>query len=157
MLSTEQLYIKALKQHMVEWRKQWVQNGWTEDRLRKVMQEFVSNEKLYAEIVRISLLMSDDVGNEGDVLGMIESTMEMIESLTRQFNLDVPVAWRYLMDSVIYGTDADRMRIYYDIAYVKSNIRQIQGNSPNTDLTAQGGKIIQKAEMQSLLLQMQSL
>jgi len=149
MMSTEQLYIKALQQQFGEWRKQLVQNGWTEDRFRKMMQEFVSNEKLYAEIVRISLLMSDDVGNEGDVLGMIESTMELIESLMRQFHLDMPVAWRYLMDGVIYGTNEDQMRISYDIASVKSRIR--------TDLTPQGGSIIQKAEMQSLLLQMQSL
>jgi len=148
-MSTEQLYIKALQQQFGEWRKQLVQNGWTEDRFRKMMQEFVSNEKLYAEIVRISLLMSDDVGNEGDVLGMIESTMELIESLMRQFHLDMPVAWRYLMDGVIYGTNEDQMRISYDIASVKSRIR--------TDLTPQGGSIIQKAEMQSLLLQMQSL
>jgi hypothetical protein len=39
----------------------WEENGWTEDRLKKIMQEFVSNQKLYAEIVRISLLMSGNV------------------------------------------------------------------------------------------------
>ena len=35
MLTTEQLYIKALKNQMAVWRSKWAENGWTEDRLGK--------------------------------------------------------------------------------------------------------------------------
>ena len=158
MLTTEQLYVKALKKQMVVWRRDWTKNGWTEDRLGKMMQEFVSNEKLCAEIVRISLLMSGDVGNEDDILEMIGDTFELIESLMRQFPLDMPVVWRYLMDGVRYGTDEDPMNIHYDIASVKRKIRNIP--TGDTDMTVQNAdddRLRPRAELRSLLLQMQSL
>jgi hypothetical protein len=68
MLLTQQLYMKTLKNQMVQWRRDWTKNGWTEDRLRKMMREFVSNEKLFAEIVRTSLLVCVDVVKESEVL-----------------------------------------------------------------------------------------
>jgi hypothetical protein len=146
MLMTQRLYIKALKKQMGVWRTKW-----TEDRLRKMMQEFVSNEKLYTEIVRTSLLMCNDVEDEGEILIVFECNFEMIESMMSQFHLDVPVAWRYVMDGVKYGTDEDPTRIDYDIAAVKRNIRDMHP-------TAQGANDLQPhADMQSRLLQMQRL
>ena len=146
MLMTQRLYIKALKQQMRKWRTKW-----TQDRLRTMMQEFVSNEKLYTEIVRTSLLVCDDLENEEDILMHFESTFEMIESLMFQFHFDIPVAWRYVMDGVTYGTDKDPTRIDYDIAAVKRNIRDMHP-------TAQGANDLQPhTDMQSLLLQMQRL
>ena len=127
----------------------------------KMMQEFVSNEKLCAEIVRISLLMCGDVGSEDDILEMFEHTFVLIESLMRQFPLDMPVVWRYLMDGVRYGTDADHgtdadpMDIHYDIASIKEEIRKML--TSDTDMTVQSDGLRPRAEMRSLLLQMQSL
>jgi len=154
MLMTQRLYIKALKLQMGKGK--WT-TKWTQDRLRKMMQEFVSNEKLYTEIVRTSLLMCNDLGNEEDILMLFDHNFEMIESMMRQFHLDIPVAWRYLMDGVIYGTDEDPTRIDYDIAAVKANIREII-RQIDTHPTAQGANDLQPhADMQSLLLQMQRL
>jgi len=153
MLMTQRLYIKALKKQMGVWRTKW-----PEDRLRKMMQEFVSNEKLYTEIVTTSLLVCNDLEDEAEILEHFEHTFEMIESMMTQFHLDIPVAWRYVMDGVIYGTDKDPTRIDYDIATVKSNIRRIQANSGDMHPTAQGANDLQPhADMQSLLLQMQRL
>ena len=152
MLMTQRLYIKALKQQMGKWRTKW-----TEDRLRKMMQEFVSNEKLYTEIVRTSLLVCNDLGDEGEILMLFDHTFEMIESMMRQFHLDIPVAWRYVMDGVIYGTDKDPTRIDYDITTVKKNIREII-RPIDTHPTAHGANDLQPhTDMQSLLLQMQRL
>jgi len=153
MLMTQRLYIKALKKQMGVWRTKW-----TEDRLRKMMQEFVSNEKLYTEIVRTSLLMCNDVGDEGEILIIFEHNFEIIESMMSEFHLDIPAAWRYVMDGVTYGTDEDPTRIDYDIAAVKRNIRQIQANSGDMHPTAQRANDLQPhTDMESLLLQMQRL
>ena len=62
------------------------------------------------------------------------------------------------MDGVRYGTDEDPMNIHYDIASIKKKIRNIPtGDTDMTVQNADGDGLLPRAEMRSLLLQMQSL
>jgi hypothetical protein len=58
----------------------------------------------------------------------------------------------------MYGSRGDPTNMYCDVTSLVGELRCIQGNSGDTDMTASGGSSKeQHAEMRSLLLQMQSL
>lgn len=76
-----------------------------EDKIREIMQDFMFNEKLYAEIVSTTMLTCVEVGSESQLLGGVEDVFDLIFELMALGHMNVSDAC--VANSVTYGTDKD--------------------------------------------------
>ena len=110
MLSSEQIYIRALKENMGVWTQHFPQI-----KIKEWMQEFL-DEKLCAEIIRTTLLTCEDVGNEEELKDRLDDLFGQMYQLMVEKGAEISVtdAWGLIRDSVQYGNVPDApMTVYY--------------------------------------------
>ncbi len=109
MLSSEQIYIRALKEKMGVWRQHFPQI-----KIKEWMQEFLDG-KLCAEIIRTTLLTCENVGSEGELQDRLEDLFGSMYKLIVENGEDISVtdAWGLIRDSVQYGTSELEMLVDY--------------------------------------------
>ena len=114
MLSSEQIYISALKTKMGVWNAHFPQI-----KIKEWMQEFL-DEKLCAEIIRYTMLTCRDVGGENVLQSRLEDMFGMIYTLMveKGIEISVTVAWRLIRDSIQYG---DPVGSETDVFYSREN------------------------------------
>ena len=113
MLSSEQIYISALKTKMGEWRRHFSQI-----KIKEWMQEFL-DEKVSTEIIRYTMLTCPDLSRENvleerlkDMFGSIYKLM-----VENDIEISVTVAWQLIQNSIQYGEDppGDPMDVWYSM------------------------------------------
>jgi len=87
MSSTEQVYMKALKRQISEWKKTR-----TDDQIREIMKEFMFNETLYKEFVRTTMLTCGDVLSHDDLLIQLAWVFDDIYTIMTLNDVDMNVS-----------------------------------------------------------------
>ena len=85
-----------------------------EAKIKEIIQTFMYNEKLHAEIVRTTMLTCRDVGAEDDLLYRLQFVFDMIYSSMERCDVTAPEAWRILANTIKYGTEQDFGQVVYD-------------------------------------------
>ena len=112
MLSSEQIYISALKTKMGEWNAHFDQI-----KIKEWMQEFL-DEKVSAEIIRYTMLTCADLGLENTLQYRLDSTFGSIYQLMvgEGIEISVTLAWRMLQNSIQYGYPPEHpMDVWYSM------------------------------------------
>ena len=135
MLSSEQIYISALKTKMGVWNAHFPQI-----KIKEWMQEFL-DEKLCAEIIRYTMLTCRDGENVlqrrlEDMFGMIYTLM-----VENGIEISVTVAWRLIKDSIQYG-DPDGLSM--DVFYSRENC--LEAKTKHDEAASVGSKRVRTGE-----------
>ena len=99
MLSSEAIYISALRERMGVWNAQFPQI-----KVKEWMQEFLDGN-LCGEIIRTTLLTCEDVGSEAELKDRLDDLFGKIYQLMVEKGEEISVtdAWVLIRDSVQYG------------------------------------------------------
>ena len=112
MLSSEQIYIRALKEKMGVWNAHFPQI-----KIKEWMQEFL-DEKVSTEIIRTTMLMCPDVGSESGCEAQLKERLHTLFGsiyklmVERGIEISVTEAWGFIHDSVQY----ENPYVYYNAA-----------------------------------------
>ena len=79
----------------------------SEEKIRTIMQDFMFNQQLYTEIMRICMMMCKEIDNEDDFEEKLEFVFHAIYELMRIGSLNISDAWRFVANTMRYGTDRD--------------------------------------------------
>lgn len=119
MLSPEQIYIRKLKEMMKKWRRTD-----PEENIRGIMQDFMFKQQLYTEIMRNCMLMCGEIDNENDFEENLESVFDLIYSLMKKGSLNISDAWRFVANTIRYGTERDLGEVIPDAGGALAAMRQ---------------------------------
>ena len=71
------------------------------------MQDFMFNQQLYTEIMRICMLMCEKIDDESEFEENLKFLIELIYGLMKSGSLNVSDAWRFVANTMRYGTERD--------------------------------------------------
>ena len=78
-----------------------------EENIRGIMQDFMFKQQLYTEIMRNCMLMCGEIDHEDDFEENLESVFDLIYSLMKKGSLNISDAWRFVANTMRYGTETD--------------------------------------------------
>ena len=109
----------TLKNKMKVWR-----GSDPEEKIRGIMQDFMFNQQLYTEIMRICMMMCKEIDNEDDFEEKLEFVFHAIYELMRIGSLNISDAWRFVANTMRYGTERDLGEVLLDSTGALAAMRQ---------------------------------
>ena len=131
-----------------------------EEKIRGIMQDFMFNQQLYTEIMRICMLMCEEIDNEGDFETSVEFVIDLIYSLMKKDSLNVSDTWRFVANTMIYGTENDLGEVSLNSTDALAAMRRTNSQREETVLGGEGQQRVDSERNpgdRNLLIRIQSL